>query len=383
MTQLTDEQVNSIAKTMEENLHPDLEALREIEKGNIPEELLEEEEEKTQYARVDEHGNIVGYVDPELECDLISAATMEDIDKKMSDPQNVMKAMQKTYDLKHSDLNIANVQALTDLVKRKEKGDKIYYSDLPDVFKTRIAQTISSEGGGAYMGNKEIKNQMAEALIDNIHMQLISDQMENTVVDMQNSIKNYMTKELGEMFNTSRSQQHKIMLEQMPLLASKAEDPQKADILLKVSDAYKQAYTLEDMFNSYCKGKPKIKSIDVEKIQKHYFTFNDKYHKSKWVIRDVAMLAPILDRNLDKDIDMKDILTFIAIFLKYTEMKNMNPENIWDHTFMYYVVFNIASLDIYKKVDGLNDNDTEFYEGFKSNLNKFFEEIRTRRENKK
>ena len=77
MTQLTDEQVNSIAKTMEENLHPDLEALREIEKGNIPEELLEEEEEKTQYARVDEHGNIVGYVDPELECDLISAATME------------------------------------------------------------------------------------------------------------------------------------------------------------------------------------------------------------------------------------------------------------------------------------------------------------------
>lgn len=383
MTQLTDEQVNSIAKTMEENLHPDLEALREIEKGNIPEELLEEEEEKTQYARVDEHGNIVGYVDPELECDLISAATMEDIDKKMSDPQNVMKAMQKTYDLKHSDLNIANVQALTDLVKRKEKGDKIYYSDLPDVFKTRIAQTISSEGGGAYMGNKEIKNQMAEALIDNIHMQLISDQMENTVVDMQNSIKNYMTKELGEMFNTSRSQQHKIMLEQMPLLASKAEDPQKADILLKVSDAYKQAYTLEDMFNSYCKGKPKIKSIDVEKIQKHYFTFNDKYRKSKWVIRDVAMLAPILDRNLDKDIDMKDILTFIAIFLKYTEMKNMNPENIWDHTFMYYVVFNIASLDIYKKVDGLNDNDTEFYEGFKSNLNKFFEEIRTRRENKK
>lgn len=383
MTQLTDEQVNSIAKTMEENLHPDLEALREIEKGNIPEELLEEEEEKTQYARVDEHGNIVGYVDPELEYDLISAATMEDIDKKMSDPQNVMKAVQKTYDLKHSDLNIANVQALTDLVKRKEKGDKIYYSDLPDVFKTRIAQTISSEGGGAYMGNKEIKNQMAEALIDNIHMQLISDQMENTVVDMQNSIKNYMTKELGEMFNTSRSQQHKIMLEQMPLLASKAEDPQKADILLKVSDAYKQAYTLEDMFNSYCKGKPKIKSIDVEKIQKHYFTFNDKYHKSKWVIRDVAMLAPILDRNLDKDIDMKDILTFIAIFLKYTEMKNMNPENIWDHTFMYYVVFNIASLDIYKKVDGLNDNDTEFYEGFKSNLNKFFEEIRTRRENKK
>lgn len=383
MTQLTDEQVNSIAKTMEENLHPDLEALREIEKGNIPEELLEEEEEKTQYARVDEHGNIVGYVDPELECDLISAATMEDIDKKMSDPQNVMKAMQKTYDLKDSDLNIANVQALTDLVKRKEKGDKIYYSDLPDVFKTRIAQTISSEGGGAYMGNKEIKNQMAEALIDNIHMQLISDQMENTVVDMQNSIKNYMTKELGEMFNTSRSQQHKIMLEQMPLLASKAEDPQKADILMKVSDAYKQAYTLEDMFNSYCKGKPKIKSIDVEKIQKHYFTFNDKYHKSKWVIRDVAMLAPILDRNLDKDIDMKDILTFIAIFLKYTEMKNMNPENIWNHTFMYYVVFNIASLDIYKKVDGLNDNDTEFYEGFKSNLNKFFEEIRTRRENKK
>ena len=168
----------------------------------------------------------------------------------------------------------------------------------------------------------------------------------------------------------------------MPLLASKAEDPQKADILLKVSDAYKQAYTLEDMFNSYCKGKPKIKSIDVEKIQKHYFTFNDKYRKSKWVIRDVAMLAPILDRNLDKDIDMKDILTFIAIFLKYTEMKNMNPENIWDHTFMYYVVFNIASLDIYKKVDGLNDSDTEFYEGFKANLNKFFEEIRIRRENK-
>ncbi len=245
-------------------------------------------------------------------------------------------------------------------------------------------QTISSESNGAYIGNKEIRNQMAEAVIDNIIAELLQGEMNKTIVDLQNSVNTYMTKELGEMVNTSRAQQHKIMAEQLPVLASKAkqDDPEKADMLLKIHDAYMQAYTLDDMFDSYCHGKPKIKKIDIEKIQKLYYTFNHKYDTSKWQIRDVAMLAPILDRNIDKSIDMDDILTFIAIFIKYTDMKKMTPENIWDHTFMYYTVFNIASLDVYTKVEGLEDKDVEFYEGFLKNLDKFFDEIKRRKDNK-
>ena len=388
MNELTENQIDTIVKIAEEGLTPELKKLRDIQNGIIPAELLAEEESlpTNQYAKIDAvTGEIVGFGEFDTETDLekeLADVDTSEIEAAMEKEENVEAAIKSTYGAE--DVDIETLHEIMDLMKKRKAGERIYYNDLPIDFQRRIMQTISSESNGAYIGNKEIRNQMAEAVIDNIIAELLQGEMNKTIVDLQNSVNTYMTKELGEMVNTSRAQQHKIMAEQLPVLASKAkqDDPEKADMLLKIHDAYMQAYTLDDMFDSYCHGKPKIKKIDIEKIQKLYYTFNHKYDTSKWQIRDVAMLAPILDRNIDKSIDMDDILTFIAIFIKYTDMKKMTPENIWDHTFMYYTVFNIASLDVYTKVEGLEDKDVEFYEGFLKNLDKFFDEIKRRKDNK-
>lgn len=380
MSQLTDEQVNEIGKAMEENLSPDLVALREIQKGNIPKELLEEEPEQEMYAKVDPTtGNITGYSVPDMDSDIVNDVDLKEVEDAIDDPKNIENALKKSYDVESIDNE--SIVKIKDLMIKRRSGERIKYADMPEDFKKRIMETICGQGNTPYVGNKEVRNQMAEAIIDNTIMEVMQNEMNKVCVDLGNSVNNYMTKQLGGMINSSRAQQHKIMIEQLPLLASKIEkeNPQKADVLIKISDAYKQAYSLEDMFNSFCKGKPKIKRIDIEKIQKLYYEFNSKYDKSKWVIRDVAMLAPILDRNLNRKFNMDDILTFIAVFIKYTTMNNMTPDNIWDHTFMYYVVFNIASLDIYTKTEGLADEDSKFYEGFIANINKFFDVIEERK----
>ena len=89
------------------------------------------------------------------------------------------------------------------------------------------------------------------------------------------------------------------------------------------------------------------------------------------------MLESILDRNLPSYINMDDIRKFLITFCKYC--RNFKPENIVEHTFMYYFIMNIRTLDIYNKDD---EKDNEFYKKFINNIVSFIDLIIKKENNK-
>ena len=60
----------------------------------------------------------------------------------------------------------------------------------------------------------------------------------------------------------------------------------------------------------------------------------------------------MLDMKLNGDIHINDIKKFFILFYKYT--LNFNPSVVEEHTFMYYTIMNIITLnflDLYEKED--------------------------------
>ena len=146
-----------------------------------------------------------------------------------------------------------------------------------------------------------------------------------------------------------------------------------------IRDAFIESYTFKEMRELYAKHKIKVKKIMLEKFKRTCMEFNVKYQKSQNIIQDVQLIERALDRHAAKKFDMVVINEFICVFILYTQMKNMDPNNIVDHTFMYYFIQNILTLDYYDKN---NEKDAEFHDQLINNINMFLEDINNRRAGK-
>ena len=138
-----------------------------------------------------------------------------------------------------------------------------------------------------------------------------------------------------------------------------------------VSEAFKQSQSLELMYEAYKKGM-KIRKIDVEKLDKAIRNFEMKYEKSKFTIRDLRQVPDVLRRHVSPSYTDKVIDTFVAVFCKYTD--NMKPENVDEHTFIYYFIDNILSLN----VPATTQDDKDFNDNLIKSINRFLNEIKSR-----
>ena len=392
MAELTTEQVQGVIDTVEENVSPAIQQLRSIQNGEIPEELLkEEQEEPVKYAQVDPiTGQIVGYQEAipdnitsaEDINDVVDEDLVKELDKKIDDPEIVAKAT-KAYVGNASDpFSTEDLNTISRLIRKRSAGEKVRYEEAPIPLQIKIMDAIVKQGSN-YVALGELKNQLLESFLDNVQMQIYSNEYQKNMQDLSSLVTSVIKKEGKEIDETSRANQDKVIRETLPKLIEKFKDekPELADVYRGIIDGYEQAYSMERMFQSYYSGKPKIKKIDIEKLDRLCFEFDDKYKNSKWNIKDVSMLVPILDRNLRDDIDIKDIKAFVAVFIKYTIQEKMTPKNIVDHAFMSFFINNIAALDIYKKT-GYADKESEYYEQYLKNIYKFIDVIAERRKAK-
>lgn len=392
MAELTTEQVQGVINTVEENVSPAIQQLRSIQNGEIPEELLkEEQEEPVKYAQVDPiTGQIVGYQEAipdnitsaEDIDDVVDEDLVKELDKKIDDPEVVAKAT-KAYVGDASDpFSTEDLNVISRLIRKRSAGEKVRYEEAPIPLQIKIMDAIVKQGSN-YVALGELKNQLLESFLDNVQMQIYSNEYQKNMQDLSSLVTSVIKKEGKEIDETSRANQDKVIRETLPKLIEKFKDekPELADVYRGIIDGYEQAYSMERMFQSYYSGKPKIKKIDIEKLDRLCFEFDDKYKNSKWNIKDVSMLVPILDRNLRDDIDIKDIKAFVAVFIKYTIQEKMTPKNIVDHAFMSFFINNIAALDIYKKT-GYADKESEYYEQYLKNIYRFIDVIAERRKAK-
>lgn len=381
LNSLSEENVEQLSKVIEDNVPENIKMLRKIQEGDVG--ALDNDEPTTMKASIDPiTGDLKTLISENDEEEEDIDAAWEQLVEELKDAEDFKFTKENVSpivsSLKYSDgkspLADTEIDKLATMITNFGAGEKPKFDDLPAYFQNQIVHTImdsSSESGNNYTMNLELKQQMTEAFITNVYQEVLASEYQSVTSDLNTNIKTIMHDELGKAVSDDRGKQHKIMLEQFPIIASriKNDEPEKAEAMLKISKAYKQAFTLEDMYNSYAKGKPKVKKIDVEKLHRLSNSFNGKYANNKWSIQDVQALVPILDRNLRDDYNINTIKAFVAIFIRYT--MNMNPNNLEDHVFMYYVIYNIASLDLYRGGDGLKEEDKKFYEELLEILDKF------------
>lgn len=378
-TQLTDEQVNEFIKAAEsENSdNENIQSIRDV-KGMPIEDLVDQEDsdEGISESEIDpktgipsSHVAVGAYgmgrkenlFDDFLDDELKPAA---EADSDITEG-HVSKALKE----EHIDVKLVTVEKVKELIIRRNKGEKIKYADLPEDLQKRVNETVSKMLGRGYVNNqlKMARNMMADDIIESLYTGIVQEKINNEVVDLETSIRNLAKDNLVEVTSDQRKQHFSTFVIKFPQMADQIEstDPAKAKLMRDVSKGFEQAHSMEDMYKAYSDGKVRIRKIDIEKLDKTIRRFNSKYENSKMVIRDISNAEEVLARHVHKMYSQTAIKAFVVLICKYCE--NMSPDNLAEHTFMYYLINNILSLD----VPFTNEADIMWNDEFINNINRF------------
>lgn len=382
--QLSEKDIQDISDTIESSLSEDNKLMRKIQKTDHDEKNQEEEIQGIidpvtgNILPIDDENSGIDYITDSFD-DLVKSwesdnYSFKDLDLTMDVVSKSIKSNVQVEDI--SDNDIKDLYALAIKVKNGEEFS--YYKAMPDKIKQYIDNSIahSNVDLGKFVGNG--RNYLAKTLLDEIVSDAI---METTYIDINKSIK-----ELDTIFSYSSFIDKLIKVFEIKYIedAKKLEELgtedaiQKATQLRDISNAFTQSYTFTDMLEKYKLGKIRVKKIQVEKFDRTCREFLQKYQDTKLVINNIQTVVPVLNRHVDKSIDMNIVKEFICVFINYT--RNMSPDNISDHIFMYFFIKNILGLDYYTKT---GDVDAEFSDTLIQNINTFLYAIIDRKEQKK
>ncbi len=393
--ELYDKLLDTSKELSDDNNKNILSSLEEI-KDNLPEEenfnVLNKENNNTVEGEV-----VTGIYDPNTGNTTVAAASnniktlsdshfnkftnnndasleFDEIKNLLDIPENQIKEFDKIQD----------VIKVNELIKKKNSGIKITYDELP-VFMKRSVEDIliksSNSPSEAYLSTRSKRNYATNLLI-----QSLADECnkKNVGVDLDtmlsgfdksiNKMQDDISKEFGTMlmsFDKDRKAEIDAAIERC-----KAEGKEESIIKLqKMKDTIDDAYNL-NKFAEFCKH-VRIKKFDLEKPKKIFQSFNNKYEKHTNNINDIQYCPIVLDRHLD---DHNSNMKLCLAFCKYC--MNFSPDNIEDHTFMYYFIRNIILIDRInpkgKLYDSMDDNSKTFYDGFIINIKKCIKNLNNR-----
>lgn len=301
-----------------------------------------------------------------------------DMDTVIIKAETIKPILAATFpNTKFSDEDIEKVRVAAEKQKRKE--DFSYYEAMPESVKGAINGMIGAQMQSK-MGsfNKEGRNYIVQAMLDNIIQDEVVDK---ATYDMNKMIQKGM-KDISE--ETKRDKywegSRAFFMSEIDNKIKKFEDEGKHEIaerFRQVKEAYRQSYTYENMLAAYKEGKIKVKKIQVEKFNRTCEEFNFKYQKTQNIINDIKTLLPKLDRVAAKHFDLDIIKEFIVIFINY--VKNMDVNDYKDHTFMYYFIYNINTVDYYDTEDAEQE---AHHKQIINNINTFLQTIVDRKAGK-
>lgn len=391
MSQLTDEQVGMLSKAAKEG-NENNESIQKLNeaKEKSREELLENIENETTknvVAKIDpSSGQVIGteiahgygFDKPGTLFDYFIDNDDDELDGNCEPDTefNIEQVQDAAKEVTIRDsIAIGDIYKLRDLLIKKNQKGEVKFSDLPETFKEEINNKVTKEIGRGMSSQyfNMCRNMMANELIENVYTSVVQKELEEVCMDLDTSIKNLAAEELGTERSKQNEQYHNMFILKFPELAQTKykDDPEKAALLMGVSEAFKQSQSLELMYEAYKKGM-KIRKIDVEKLDKAIRNFEMKYEKSKFTIRDLRQVPDVLRRHVSPSYTDKVIDTFVAVFCKYTD--NMKPENVDEHTFIYYFIDNILSLN----VPATTQDDKDFNDNLIKSINRFLNEIKSR-----
>ncbi len=201
----------------------------------------------------------------------------------------------------------------------------------------------------ACLMNAIIEVNVGEAIQDDLNQSIAKMNKELSQDNMWGETRRYFSEDLNELIAK----------------LDEAECTEQAERGRAVQKSFVQACTYEDLFNEIRMGKLKYRKIDLEDFDKTCKKFNARYETSTNVITDVAQVWPALCRN-DKIEGTPELYKeFICLFIAYCKKHNLDPNNIIQHTFMYYFIQNIITLEFYNPD---NKEDVKFHDDIVANI---------------
>ena len=278
-----------------------------------------------------------------------------------------------------------DILVLLDIVNKVKAKENInIYASFPQSVKDMINKYMLDEGVQGYsVQANSIRNMLSATLID----EFISNISINKTIDSFNQEMEELFVKTGEEFSkmykeydTERTKYLEAALEKIP------EGDPKRETVTNVLDAINDAYKLTRLKEAT--PKLKIKNFDREKPERWFSDFEFKYKNTEYHIYPLNTVGNTLRKHLSESIiptlpeELSDedkikraeviasleTLDFLLLFCKFC--MNYRPENPEQHAFMYYTLYNIMLLDVYKGdeykefADGLINNIIESYKPY-------------------
>lgn len=283
-----------------------------------------------------------------------------------------------------------DTQEMLKITQRVKNGEKFsVYNALPESMKKHI--DLQSKGL-----NSEQKKSMAKMFIT----QLIEEaSMFKSLNIAGKKLSAEMEKDYQEFKKTSfagyiteQKNRFEVEWENNAKKLEEAGDLAGAEKIRKVIRAYTDSYTLQGLLSDINLNYGKLyrfKPIKIEKFFRECESFNMKYSRSEFNIKDISLCLPVLLRWLNKtrEIDESanldeeqfeaytacDVKIFLLAFISYT--MNMKPENPQDHAFMLYFISNVLLMD-----SATGDEDIQFINNLLTSIKAVIESLRNKRE---
>ena len=336
--EITDDMNAEIAsKTIEDNTHVNGIIVEPTEENNEEERSFEDMLADLGEAEVEEEPDFTleDIKRSFNQSDLGISMTVEGYEKQPEEDDGI--------DPKYKISDESALKLLEIMNRVKAKEDFNIYANLPEEIKTMINDKLKRNGLGGYsVQSNTYRNQMAKSLI-NEFINTIS--MDRTLNNFNKEIENIATtanKEISELYKDYNNERDTYLAN---LLSKIPEDDPKRQVLIESMDAIYDSYALVRLKDAVVDMKP-FKSIEIEKPQSRiYNRFEDKYQGSQYNMYSLKMVQGVLEKYNHTEVKNGNQL-FLMGFAKFCQ--KYNPDVPQQHAFMYYTVYNIILLDIYK-----------------------------------
>lgn len=262
------------------------------------------------------------------------------------------------------------------LMANRIAGNNIdYYSNMPKFMQNTVSQIMANANTVGVPSNRILhKNQVAKMLIDEYVEEYKKSSQKTVDLDTLFSgftkdaanIADDMATQIGDLM-LSFDDERKDQINNAITVAKTNGNDVMVKNLEAIRDNIDKAFNLDE-FKEFCKH-CKIKSIEMKKPNRVYDSFIHKYETNDAIINDIRTCPDVIIRHLTEFTKDQAMMICLA-YCKYC--CNMNPDNMAEHTFMYYFIRNIIAIDRInprgRAYHSISAKDKVFYDTFVANL---------------
>lgn len=275
------------------------------------------------------------YLTGEFE-DLLNGSTTDEVEDIELQDSVIEKNIKEKFD----NISPLEISQFITLVKRFKECEKFnYFEAMPQSMKNEINETISEQHVPINEINSYRKN-ITTSLLKDFISDASLDQCGIDLQDQLNKIFEDAGEEFKNLYNESMNDKFEYIDDIIEKMREKGTDEDKINTLKNIKGAIIESSEYTEFKKSI--NKIKIKKFDLEKPERTWRSFNAKYENSKYNIYNIAMTPDILVKHVGCSKD--DAVRFSLIFCKYCQ--NYDPSDVVQHTFMYYFILNIITLNI-------------------------------------